>query len=66
MPPAKPSECDRALDLIVVNPRSYHALESCSNKGALITSALEIGVNSSTLLLRLALIITSYQESLTL
>ena len=40
MPPAKPGECDRALDFIVVNPRSGHALESCSDKGALIASAL--------------------------
>ena len=40
MPPAKPGECDRALDFIVVNPRSDHALESCSDKGALIASSL--------------------------
>ena len=40
MPPAKPIECDRALDFIVANPRSDHALESCSDKGALISSAL--------------------------
>ena len=38
--PAKPGECDRALDFIVVNPRYDHALESCSDKGALVASAL--------------------------
>ena len=42
MPPAKPGECDRALDFVIVNryPRSNRALDSCSDKGALIASAL--------------------------
>ena len=40
VPPAKPSECDRALDFVIVNPRSNHALDDCPGKGALIASAL--------------------------
>ena len=40
VPPVKPGECDRALDFVVVNPRSDSALEACSDKGALIASSL--------------------------
>jgi hypothetical protein len=38
--PAKPGQCDRAMDVVVTNPRSTAALNAVSDRGALIATQL--------------------------